>query len=52
MDKDGNRPCRVTLAPFNEATGRLTSPYDRAALDIVIKQYEERAARIRRMPEK
>jgi 8-oxo-dGTP pyrophosphatase MutT (NUDIX family) len=36
-DEDGNRPCRVWLVPFQEALARLTSPFDRAALEMVIK---------------
>jgi 8-oxo-dGTP pyrophosphatase MutT (NUDIX family) len=36
-DEDGDRPCRVWLVPFQEALARLTSPFDRAALEMVIK---------------
>ena len=39
VDEDGDRPVRVFLVPFQEAFGRLTSPYDRAALQMLIDNY-------------
>jgi len=35
-DADGNRPARVTLVPFQALT-QLTSPFDRAALEMAMK---------------
>jgi 8-oxo-dGTP pyrophosphatase MutT (NUDIX family) len=37
VDEDGNRPVRVRLVPFQQAMTQLTSPFDRAALEMAMK---------------